>query len=88
MDESQRNYAVWKKPDASLQKWVHIVWFYLYDILENEKLYDIKQINGCLGEGVMEFWEKCLTKEGKEMGWYVHHLKCGDDLMNVYMCQN
>lgn len=36
MDESQSNSAVWKKPDAPLQKWVHIVWFHLYKVLKNE----------------------------------------------------
>lgn len=57
-------------------------------ILKNENLYDIMQIIGCLGGGIMRRWGRWITKGYKET-WgdkYVHHLKCGDTLLSVSIC--
>ena len=50
LDEYQNRYPEWKKSDPK----ENIVWFHVYEILEKEKNYSVRKINGCQHQGLRE----------------------------------
>ena len=82
MNESQNNYAKWKK---------YIFKYLLYDSMYG-KFYkmqaysDWKKISNCLRGRKGKITKDCEKNcRGDE---YIHYLDCGDGFTVVYMCQN
>lgn len=72
-----------------MKKWVHVVWFHSYKILENENEFkvtaDLWLPREGVGQGVEGGKEK-LWRRRKTLGG--NYLNCGDDFTGVFICQS
>lgn len=81
MDESQSNFAIWKKPDSP-KKYILFDFLYIKLLKMQTSLLWLKQVSDWLGvSGVREGHKETYGDDG-----YIHHHNYG--FMDAYICQN